>query len=232
MSVRISFLTCSHLVPKFTCTLDPLLFRFLPLQIFVAKLPVFFCIFFFFCNEGYDRPLTVGLIRTITVGLGQTMSNSSSFSDGLDKYLEDRSYVEDFAPTSADLEILTKLEQLRIGGGGGGENFPHVTRWRNHLLSFQDAEKRNFPASKISAQEYMKRIAGDKAQEEGKGEVSETMDLKLLICSRFFPYFGFLVAYAYMRLYKLLSVGPLVTVHKLTESRFNLRRCPCPPRPV
>ena len=43
------------------------------------------------------------------------MSASSSFPAELEKYLENRSYVEDYNPTSADVEILGKLEQLQIG---------------------------------------------------------------------------------------------------------------------
>ena len=100
------------------------------------------------------------------------MSASSSFPAELEKYLENRSYVEDYNPTSADVEILGKLEQLQIGGA----DFPHLIRWRNHLLSFEEAEKRKFPKSKTSAEEYIKRIAGSKALEGGKAEVSRGVE--------------------------------------------------------
>ena len=97
------------------------------------------------------------------------MSADSVFGAALDKFLADRSYVEEFSPTSADADVLTKLASLSLED----DALPHVKRWRNHVVSFTEEERKNFPRSKTSSEEYLKLIGGG-AGEKSSGKTAAT----------------------------------------------------------
>ena len=106
------------------------------------------------------------------------MSVSSNFEAELcklDKYLSDKSYVEDFSPTTADVKVLAKLELLQIRDA----DFPHLARWRKHLLSYEESERKKFPQSNTDPQAYLKRIGIDGVTFAGKAEVRIELSLPI-----------------------------------------------------
>ena len=76
------------------------------------------------------------------------------FGAALDCYLSDKSYVEDFGPTSADVELLDKLAGLSLDDG----SHPHVKRWKSHVLSFTQEERNRFPRSNKPSNDYIQLI--------------------------------------------------------------------------
>ncbi|TOF85896.1 hypothetical protein CGJ15_25470, partial [Vibrio parahaemolyticus] len=65
-------------------------------------------------------------------------------SDGvkaLNDYLGDKSYIEGFSPSQADVSVYESI------GKAPAENFAHALRWFNHIASFV-VEKFKFPGEK------------------------------------------------------------------------------------
>ena len=63
----------------------------------------------------------------------------------LNNHLADRSYVEGYEPTQADVQVYQGLKNAPPG------DLFHAVRFFNHLNSFSDAERKAFPAAKGGA---------------------------------------------------------------------------------
>ncbi|XP_064100258.1 elongation factor 1-beta'-like [Macrobrachium nipponense] len=66
---------------------------------------------------------------------------SDSGLKALNDYLGDRSYIEGYAPTQADVSVFEGI------GKAPSASFPHALRWYNQISSF-GAEKSKFPGEK------------------------------------------------------------------------------------
>ncbi|TRY79344.1 hypothetical protein TCAL_05115 [Tigriopus californicus] len=61
----------------------------------------------------------------------------------LNGYLADKSYIEGFVPTSADVEVFKA-----VGQAPAAAKLPHVARWYRHLKSFNGGEQGKFAKAK------------------------------------------------------------------------------------
>ncbi|XP_060521286.1 elongation factor 1-beta' [Cylas formicarius] len=62
----------------------------------------------------------------------------------LNKHLEDKSYIEGYFPSQADIAILNKLNKAPAA------HLPHALRWYNHIKSFSADELKSFGASPLN----------------------------------------------------------------------------------
>lgn len=69
---------------------------------------------------------------------------SESGVKALNDHLQDKSYIEGYTPSQADVETFKAL------GKAPSSNFPHALRWYNHIKSFGDDTK-SFPGTKAAA---------------------------------------------------------------------------------
>jgi len=64
----------------------------------------------------------------------------------LNKYLQDRSYIEGWTPSAADVEVF-----LQIKAAPDANKSQNVARWWNHIAFFPDNERKSWPVPKVSA---------------------------------------------------------------------------------
>merc|ERR1711974_450550 len=60
----------------------------------------------------------------------------------LNMHLAKASYIEGFAPSNLDLELLESITAQKIFIHGA--KYPHIIRWMNHINTFSEAERKNF----------------------------------------------------------------------------------------
>jgi len=54
----------------------------------------------------------------------------------LNKHLAERSYIEGYSPSGADVDVFSQLKNTPEGG-----KFPHVARWHEHIAFFPASER-------------------------------------------------------------------------------------------
>ncbi|CAG0898528.1 unnamed protein product [Darwinula stevensoni] len=64
--------------------------------------------------------------------------------DALNKYLEDKSYIEGYVPSQADVTVFDALG----GTCPQADKFPYAHRWFKHIKSYNSGEKSKFPGVK------------------------------------------------------------------------------------
>eukprot|EP01115_Flamella_aegyptia_P006499 TRINITY_DN2714_c0_g1_i1.p1 TRINITY_DN2714_c0_g1~~TRINITY_DN2714_c0_g1_i1.p1 ORF type:complete len:219 (-),score=105.35 TRINITY_DN2714_c0_g1_i1:17-673(-) len=57
----------------------------------------------------------------------------------LNKYLADRSYIEGYTPSSADVEVLAQ-----VTSAPDASKAPHAARWYQHISSFAEEERKSW----------------------------------------------------------------------------------------
>ncbi|WP_278924661.1 hypothetical protein, partial [Pseudophaeobacter profundi] len=60
----------------------------------------------------------------------------------LDAYLSERSYIEGYQPTNADVAVFEAFSKPPTS------TTPHALRWYNHIKSFSTEEKKKFTGEK------------------------------------------------------------------------------------
>jgi elongation factor 1-beta len=61
----------------------------------------------------------------------------------LNKFLQDRSYIDGYVPSKADLSVFEAIGKLTSG------SFPHVQRWYRHITSFNNIERNSWTGSVV-----------------------------------------------------------------------------------
>lgn len=79
------------------------------------------------------------------MGFGDLKSRSGL--EALNKYLEDKSYIEGYVPSQGDTVVFQALSACPSA------DLPHALRWYNHIASF-GVEKTSFPGSKKDLGSY------------------------------------------------------------------------------
>jgi len=64
----------------------------------------------------------------------------------LNKHLADRSYIEGYTPSSADVEVFAQITQAPDASKNA-----NVARWWNHISSWSEAERKAWPAPSSGA---------------------------------------------------------------------------------
>merc|ERR1712116_62481 len=82
------------------------------------------------------------LSRTSTMAFGDLKTEKGV--EALNTFLADKSYIEGYAPSQADVTTFSALSKAPA------TSFPHALRWYNHIKSF-GAESSNFPGAKAPA---------------------------------------------------------------------------------
>merc|ERR1712137_1444599 len=59
----------------------------------------------------------------------------------LNKFLTDKSYIEGYTPSQADVAVFAALASAR------GTEFAHALRWYNHIRSYSSDEQKSFPTA-------------------------------------------------------------------------------------
>jgi len=88
------------------------------------------------------------------MGFGD-LKNSAGVQ-ALDSYLRDKSYIEGFIPSQADLVVFEALGKTPQGAD-------HALRWWKHIESYTADERRSFPGSRKNVDQY-----GPQTQEQAK----------------------------------------------------------------
>ena len=78
------------------------------------------------------------------------LSKDAGLQD-LDKYLVERSYIEGYVPSQADVAIFDALK----GKCPDRAKYPHAERWFLHIKSFEAASRKQFPKSQKPADSYV-----------------------------------------------------------------------------
>jgi len=65
----------------------------------------------------------------------------------LNCFLADKSYMQGYTPSQADVDAFTKLT------AAPGTDFPHALRWYNHIKSYPACEQKSFPSSSTGSSE-------------------------------------------------------------------------------
>merc|ERR1711879_746260 len=104
----------------------------------------------------------------------------------LNMHLAKASYIEGFAPSNLDLELLESITAQKIFIYGA--KYPHIIRWMNHINTFSEAERKNFAKiEKVEEEEdddsYVDLFgSGDEDEEEAayvnKDKSSIVIDVK------------------------------------------------------
>ena len=74
--------------------------------------------------------------------------SSRTGQQNLNSFLADRSYIEGYEPTQADSVVFEVLKTSPPG------DLFHAVRFFNHLNSFSDAERKNFPGTRKAVDQY------------------------------------------------------------------------------
>merc|ERR1711980_39254 len=82
------------------------------------------------------------LSRSSTMAFGDLKTEKGV--EALNTFLADKSYIEGYAPSQADVTTFSALSKAPA------TSFPHALRWYNHIKSF-GAESSNFPGAKAPA---------------------------------------------------------------------------------
>jgi len=64
----------------------------------------------------------------------------------LNTYLADKSYVEGYTPSQADVTAF-----LKLGSAPDRASHPHAARWYKHIASYSDEERDSWPGQKSSS---------------------------------------------------------------------------------
>ena len=89
----------------------------------------------------------------------------------LNKHLTDRSYVEGYTPSSADVEVFSQ-----VNAAPDSSKNPHAARWWNHIASFSEQERKSWAAAVVSASETKAAPASDENDIDLFGEDSAADD--------------------------------------------------------
>ena len=68
----------------------------------------------------------------------------------LDKYLEERSYIEGWTPSSADVAVSSS-----IPSAPDAKKFVNVARWYHHIASFSNTEKAAYVQNCVGHLSYL-----------------------------------------------------------------------------
>jgi len=79
------------------------------------------------------------------MGFGDLKNNSGV--QALNSYLADKSYIEGFVPSQADLVVFEALGKAPNGAD-------HALRWWKHIESYTSSEQKAFPGSRKNVDQY------------------------------------------------------------------------------
>merc|ERR1711973_761298 len=99
------------------------------------------------------------LSRTSTMAFGDLKTEKGV--EALNTFLADKSYIEGYAPSQADVATLNALSKAPAS------SFPHALRWFNHIKSFR-AESSSFPGAKAPAAAPAAAAADDADDEDAE----------------------------------------------------------------
>ncbi|XP_069111738.1 elongation factor 1-beta-like [Argopecten irradians] len=80
------------------------------------------------------------------MGFGDLKSRAGQ--QALDTFVSDKSYIEGFQPSQADVVVFSAMPQSPAA------DLPHALRWYNHIKSYSDAEKKGFGGQKKDLAKY------------------------------------------------------------------------------
>ncbi|CAH1405589.1 unnamed protein product [Nezara viridula] len=87
-----------------------------------------------------------------------------------DSYIADRSYVEGYVPSQADLAVLEGFAKPP------SDQTPHAKRWYNHISSFSDAERKKLPGVKKAPAGFSVKGGSDACPLPAKSAPSKPAD--------------------------------------------------------
>uniref|UniRef100_A0A914WEB1 Uncharacterized protein n=1 Tax=Plectus sambesii TaxID=2011161 RepID=A0A914WEB1_9BILA len=76
-----------------------------------------------------------------------------TFLNELNLHLSDKSYISDYSPSTADVELYDAVvgsDRLAFYPTKESTRYAHITRWACHISSFPDSCRAQFPAQKSS----------------------------------------------------------------------------------
>ena len=96
----------------------------------------------------------------------------ASVLKALNAFLEDKSYIDGYTPSQADVSVFEAIESTPDAGA-----YPHVSRWYNHIASFGDSSTL-FPGDKKAISEFAFVVsASSVTKEEPAAEDEDDIDL-------------------------------------------------------
>ncbi|VDO95888.1 unnamed protein product [Soboliphyme baturini] len=98
--------------------------------------------------------------------------NNLVSADGLtqlNNWLESRSYIEGYSPSTADAETFSQVKNAT--------GFPHVQRWIKHISSFPEKERNSWPKAVVQSTEAKLRSVPPSAASPAAKEEEEDIDL-------------------------------------------------------
>merc|ERR1711993_11365 len=115
---------------------------------------------FLSCHRG--KPVgaakSYSLPTLINMGFGDLKSDGGLQT--LNSYLEDKSYIEGYVPSQADLIVFAALT------GPPKASYCHALRWFTHISSYTDQEKTSFGGVKKSLDQYGPAGASNKTDDD------------------------------------------------------------------
>ena len=69
----------------------------------------------------------------------------------LNTYLTERSYIEGYVPSQADVAVFNALK----GKCPLGSSYPHAERWFNHIKSYDTESRKQFPKSQKPVEHFI-----------------------------------------------------------------------------
>jgi len=93
----------------------------------------------------------------------------------LNTYLADKSYVEGYTPSQADVTAF-----LKLGSAPDRASHPHAARWYKHIASYSDAERDSWSGQKSSSSSSSSSTsAAPSSSEEKKAQPADENDVDL-----------------------------------------------------
>jgi len=89
----------------------------------------------------------------------------------LNKHLTDRSYIEGFSPSSADVRYFSSLTSSDV------KDKQHVARWWKHIHSFSDTERKNWREASSSSSSSAKETTNVEKKTETKEDDDDDFEL-------------------------------------------------------
>ncbi|XP_033762893.1 elongation factor 1-beta-like [Pecten maximus] len=80
------------------------------------------------------------------MGFGDLKSRAGQ--QALDTFVSDKSYIEGFQPSQADVVVFSSLSQAPPA------DLPHALRWFSHIKSYSDSERKGFGGQKKDLAKY------------------------------------------------------------------------------
>merc|ERR1711862_189489 len=88
-------------------------------------------------------PARVSLFTSSPIILYKMVSSNPA---ELNQYLADRSYIDGYEASSADATVFAEVKTAP-----DAKQYPHASRWFNHISSFTEEERKAFRAGKVPA---------------------------------------------------------------------------------